>query len=296
MGACVKRPANPRRPWPPSDFDKAQPVKFPDDWASLQRTFKRDEVWDIIYYNFHTYDTDEVNWYLQEYVGCRETSPDGRNYRFGRQPGNSRPVVVYIPKWDWMPPGPHQKEARQAVITVLREPSVANLHFQAGTMELRRGDLTLVADAIEHGKIRLLHRPSLGHMAVYDPSRNRMAIPFDRLPPVGSRALIVHEAVHAVMDIRKVPQTMVEAESAAYIAQALYLKLHGLDMADSVVSPGFFANPRNFIAWRLIFDRAAAIADTVATTVSDGDLRALAAGLNISKTYENEGAPANDGI
>jgi hypothetical protein len=122
MDPRVKRPAR-LAPWPPSDFDKKQPVTVRDDWWTLQTLFKRDEVWDIIYFNFQTYDPDEVNWYLREYLGCRETTTNRLNYRFGREPGNRAPIYVYIPKWDWMPPGRHQKEGHRAVLTVLREPA-----------------------------------------------------------------------------------------------------------------------------------------------------------------------------
>lgn len=44
--------------------------------------------WEIIEANFATSVPEEVNWYLQEYVGCKKLGPKGRNYRFeGANPG-----------------------------------------------------------------------------------------------------------------------------------------------------------------------------------------------------------------
>jgi hypothetical protein len=299
MEPRVKRPAKLRSPWPPTDAQKAQTVTSWDDWWALATIFKRDDPWDIIYYNFETYDPDEVNWYLREWLGCRATSNDGLNYRFGRAPGDHTPMVIFIPKPDFMPPGPHQKEAQQAVLTVLRDPVAAHLGFKIGRMELKNGDLTAVALAIQSGKIRVVHRPTLGHMAQYLSSNpnNWMAVGFDRLPPIGGRALIVHEAVHAAFDIRRVPQTMEQAEAMAYIAQALYMRRYGIDIGNSVVQPAFNVNPSNFIAWTGIFTRASAIAKAIdRNDVSDVDIVLLAAALHLTETYRNEGAPANDGV
>lgn len=298
MEPRVKHPARLRSPWPPTDALQPQPVTPWDDWWSLQTHFKRDEVWDIIYYNFETYDTDEVNWYLREFLGCRATTIDGLNYRFGRASGDSNPIIVYIPTWDWLPPGPQQREAKQAVLAVLRDPVAANLHFKIGSMEVKPGDMALVADAIERGRIRIIHRPSMGHMAAYDSSRNRMAIPFARQPNVGDRSLIVHECVHAVMDIRRVAQTMQQAEGMAYVAQALYLKRNGLNLANTVVTPPFAVLPGNFVAWTGIFSKAAAVAIDIdnGVDVSFADLLLLGISLDLTDTYSHEAAPANDGI
>jgi hypothetical protein len=105
------------------------------------------------------------------------------------------------------------------------------LSFTLGRVGLRPGDLPAVASAIETGKITLIHRPTLGHMAIYDSQRNRMAIPFASLPPPDSQGLVVHEAVHAVMDMRKIKLNSIESEIMAYVAQALFLRRNGLDMA-----------------------------------------------------------------
>jgi hypothetical protein len=301
MEPRLKRPAKLRAPWPPTDSKQSLTVTLADDWWKLAKTFKRpqEDPWDIIYYNFETYDSEEVNWYLHERLGCRAKSPTQRNYQFGRDAGDSRPIIIYIPKDDYRPPGPHQKEARDVVLAVLRDPIASHLAFKIGSVELRPGDLTAVAHAIETGKITIIHRPLAGNMAYYTPKNpyNRMEVGFDHLPGPTDRALIVHESTHASFDVRSVPLTMEQSELMGYVAQALYQGKFGADLGDSVPQPAFSVNPSNFIAWTGIFGRAAAIAKAIQTgDPSAVDLALFAAGLHLSGTYRNEPAPANDGI
>ena len=250
MAPNVKIPRTLRTPWPPTeDLLQAETVTGTDDWWSLQKLFKRCDVWDIIYYNFATYNPDEVNWYLREWIGCQEVTPQG-NYRFHPTRGRA-PMRIYIPSHDWVPPGPQQAAAQRAALDILRDPVASTMTFTAGPVELRRFDLAAVAVGIETGKIAVIHRPCLGNIAYYrgrNP-RNQLLVPFASAPPLGMRALMVHEAVHAAMDVRSVPQTMQQSEGLSYIAQALYLHRNGVDLGAAVPSPPFAVNPRNFLAW-----------------------------------------------
>jgi hypothetical protein len=294
----VKVPSSLRYPWPPTDdLLQEQPVLGWDDWWSLQQLFKRCDAWDIIFYNFATYNPEEVNWYLRERIGCHDVSGDGKNYRFGALP-NGQPMHIYIPTDDWLPPGPQQADAKRTALQILRDPFASSLSFKVGSVELTPGDLLSVATAIDTGKIALIHRPCLGWMAEYQSGRNRLLVPFARTPDLGMRALMVHEAVHAAKDIDKTPLTMQESEALAYIAQALYLRRNGVDIGASVVQPPFIQNPRNFVAWTGIFKFAARIAEDIdhGNPVSDVDVAGLALSITVAPTYENEGAPLNDGI
>lgn len=298
MAPNVKRPRTLRAPWPPTDhLLKVQPVTGWDDWSSLQTLFNRCDVWDIIFYNFATYSPEEVNWYLQEWIHCHDVSSDGKNYRFGALP-DGHPMQIYIPTSDWLPPGPQQAAAERTALEVLRDPVASGLAFKVGTMELKPGDLTAVATAITSGKIGIFHRPCLGWMAEYRGGPNQLLIPFAAAPPLGQRALMVHEAVHAAMDIKKTPQTMQEAEAFAYIAQALYLRRKGNDLGATVVFPAFAQNPQNWIAWTGIFKLAASIAEDIDNGVSihPTQLIGLVSSISIAPSYQNEGAPPNDGV
>jgi hypothetical protein len=307
MAPNVKKPRTVRSPWPPTDdLLKVQPVLGWDNWWSLQTQNKRCDVWDIIYYNFATYNPEEVNWYLHEWIGCHDVSNDGKNYCFGALPGGL-PMQIFIPTEDWLPPGPQQANAKKAALEILRDPVALGLVFKIGTMELKAGDLAAVATAITSGRITVIHRPCLGRMGVYwgEPRkhwwtrpRKRLLVPFAKSPPVGVRALMVHEAVHAAMDIARTPQTMQQAEALAYIAQALYLRRKGENLGATEVVPSFAEDPRNYVAWKGIFKLAARIAEDIdlGHDVTNLELAGLMASISIAPTYQHEGAPANAGI
>jgi hypothetical protein len=300
MGANVREPRTLRTPWPPTeDLLKTQPVTQSDNWQTLKAQFRRCDAWDIIYYNFATYNSEEVNWYLREWIGCHDLSPDGKNFRFGLL-SNGHPMQIYIPTDDWLPPGPQQASTKTSAINILREASAWTLAFKAGPLELTRLDLLAVAAAIDIGKIRVIHRPCLGHIAYYDgrPNRNRLLLSFGSAPDLGLRALMVHEAVHAAMDIRRVPLNMQQSEGLAYIAQALYLRRNGYNMTNSVPSPPFAQAPINFIAWSGIFKFAASIAEDIdnGAPVDQLDLIGLSASITAAPLYWNQGPPSNDGI
>lgn len=298
MHPRTKKPATLRSPWPPTDAAGTVNVTPWEDWWNVGRLHGRSDPWDLISYNFDTYVPEEVNWYLHEWLGCELVSLDGLNYRFGRASGDTRPMTIYLPPPGWVAPGPNPEGARKVILDVLSEPGVAAMAFKVGRFELVAGDLTDVAQAIRSGRIRVVHRPSAGHMAYYNSWTNTMIVSWDTLPAFGSRALIVHESVHAVEDLRRMRQTMAESEAFAYVAQALYEQLHGLDLGSAVVAPGPLADPVNWIAWTGIFTRAAAIARQISSGAdpSDLDVGLLGASILTAPTYRNEGPPANNGI
>ena len=99
-------------------------------WTSLA-TGAGIGAWDLIRYNYPGLPTDlqeaarEVNWYFQEYVGCTRVTPDSRNCIFaGANPGE-----IWIP--NRTPPVPLTRDqiARNVVLSTLREPAVATMHF-----------------------------------------------------------------------------------------------------------------------------------------------------------------------
>ncbi len=51
--------------------------------------------------NFGTTDLAEVNWYLKNYVGCTQTTSDGKNYTFGAlkfSQANPLRAVIFVPR------------------------------------------------------------------------------------------------------------------------------------------------------------------------------------------------------
>ena len=84
---CILRPSNPVS----RDFVPAQGtpyrVKDNDSWQTVAQKNGIDE-WQLVRFNYPNLPADkqsaarQVNWYLQEYVGCRLLTADRKNYRF----------------------------------------------------------------------------------------------------------------------------------------------------------------------------------------------------------------------
>jgi hypothetical protein len=95
-----KRPLKPVWPWvQPPDTYKYK-VKTGDTWVSLGA--QNDHQYgaeQLIWINFglngteHFY-TDQVNWYLREYVGCRHSLDNGRNWAFT---DDANPGYIFLP-------------------------------------------------------------------------------------------------------------------------------------------------------------------------------------------------------
>lgn len=83
-------------------------VKDHDTWESIARQFDVKSAQYLIFVNFyvyvsaknpgsdpqHPYSTNEVNWYLREYVGCNVTKDGGKNWAFSN---SANPGIIYIP-------------------------------------------------------------------------------------------------------------------------------------------------------------------------------------------------------
>lgn len=90
-----KRPANPvpKGP-PPGKPGKPYRVQDGESWDTVAQKH-RIPVLQLIQYNFATRDPAEVNWYLREYVGCKLSTKDQKNWRFSSA---ANPGVIYIPR------------------------------------------------------------------------------------------------------------------------------------------------------------------------------------------------------
>jgi hypothetical protein len=83
-------------------------VKTNDDWYSVAKANGIAPL-DLIYFNFHTRDPAEINYYLRMNVGCTKHTRDQKNWMFS---SDASPGVIYLPpKAGWKrppapPPGP----------------------------------------------------------------------------------------------------------------------------------------------------------------------------------------------
>lgn len=64
-----------------------------DDWRSIASAHDI-SVRSLIWFNFHTLNPDEINWYLRRNVGCNKMTVDGLNWVFST---DANPGIIYIP-------------------------------------------------------------------------------------------------------------------------------------------------------------------------------------------------------
>jgi len=104
------------------------PIQGGDNWISIARRNSID-VWKLIEFNFQTRDPDEVNWYMRRNIGCRQSTPDGKNYIFtaGMTPG-----VIYIPPP--AAPSPRINYTVPGVFDIIAQPSGMTCWATVGTM------------------------------------------------------------------------------------------------------------------------------------------------------------------
>ena len=113
----------PRSPLP-KDYAPSQVsylVTNQDDWGTVARKYGFD-VTTLIYFNFHTHNTDEVNWYLRRNVGCNISRDGGRNWAFS---DSANPGKIYIPaskvNFDAEDTGPDDPGGRNKLAELLDE-------------------------------------------------------------------------------------------------------------------------------------------------------------------------------
>jgi hypothetical protein len=271
-----------------------------DSWVSLA-TGAGVAPWDLIRYNYPDLPSDlqqaarEVNWYLQEYVGCRKVTPNRRNYVFeGANPGE-----VWIPNAPSAVPLTRDQVARNIILSVLREPVVSMMNFGVGRLFIPATHYEWVAKAIEGNYITVREDPKLSGSAVYFWGANRIDVPvYSTRPSVGERALIIHECTHAIVDLRKLTTRVDETEGLAYVAQALYSNLQGLT-GRHIVS----ADPHDilsWVSWQIIFDESKRLANIVKTqrVVTEAEASTLYFAVRNANFYRHRvgNAEVNDGV
>lgn len=115
-----KMPRNQVSKVKPPEKSIAYPVASGQNWKSIAQDHRVD-AWGLIKFNFQTTNPDEVNWYLREYVGCHEPTPDRMNWRFSNDCKSKYPVwsgKIYIPTETWNFKSKHVVEGKATVSPV----------------------------------------------------------------------------------------------------------------------------------------------------------------------------------
>lgn len=206
--------------FPPPLGGKEHKVSTGDSFVSLANRYGRSDPWDIIEFNFRTRDPREVNWYLEYYVGCTKPSPDGKNYSFH---ASDNPGIIYIPPAGWKPS--EDLALRRLVTSALSGHIVNRLNVTNKGYQITGHSLALVANKVIDGEIGVVHDPSVGSgKAEYDSGTDVFHLGFRTATTPSTRGLIVHEAVHAALDLKTANVTVAESESLAYVAQSFYVR------------------------------------------------------------------------
>jgi hypothetical protein len=88
-----------------------------EDWASVAAQYNV-KVDDLIYFNFHTNVSEEVNWYLRRNVGCNVSNDGDLNWAFS---SSADPGIVYIPPSKVIDMEPEEVTADKPIMDRLQE-------------------------------------------------------------------------------------------------------------------------------------------------------------------------------
>jgi len=112
------------------------------------------------------------------------------------------------------------------VVGILKDEHCRSMDFYIAGLHVNGSGLAEVASQIDDGGIAVCGRDGMSTPGRYRNTRDELQVQNDLagvLDDAQNRALLVHEAVHALSDIRvSKKMTDLESESAAFIAQALY--------------------------------------------------------------------------
>ncbi|OYP36119.1 hypothetical protein CGZ80_10295 [Rhodopirellula sp. MGV] len=268
-------------------------MKDGDNWSNVaSREAGRSDPWDLIEFNFGTRDPREVNWYLESYLNCSKSS-DGKNYQFSSGDGE-----IYLPPADWDPA--IEKAMQLTVIRALTNWATKAINFQRGSHRVTTRELMVVGNAIIDGKIRVLQSSAIcTGRAVYDSDRNVIELGRGAGRTNASKALIIHECVHALFDLRCDTMTVGASESMGYVAQSIFMAQHTdnpeerlhVDIPDS----GTPEEVRNAIRRDAVFEQAWKIALLVLDRkpIPQSDWNMLSTAVSLHPKYRSDaGKPA----
>ena len=111
------------------------------------------------------------------------------------------------------------------VVGILKDEHCRAMDFFIAGLHVNGSGLGAVAQEIADGGIAVCGREGMSTPGRYRATRDELHVQSDLaegLDDSTKRALLVHEAVHALSDLRVSKMTDMEAEAAAFIAQALY--------------------------------------------------------------------------
>ncbi len=220
-------------------------VKTGDNWENVAIRDGRTYVWDLIRDNFQTDDPLEVNWYLQNFVGCT-VSKDGKNYSFDSSDavkmsdGTKRRGRIFT-KTDLnsttpLPIDDHD-QLRKGMLSAINGNSatIFNLSFSMYGFEVYGANFREIRDYLQHRKVGVKFDCSVGSgNAEYDSVNDLFVFGTKTFNNDLQIAHLVHEMTHAICDDKSAGHlTKQKSEAIAYVAQCLFIVKRGGTMVDS---------------------------------------------------------------
>lgn len=216
-----------------------------DNWEKIALRDSRTHVWDLIRDNFQTDDPEEVNWYLQNFVGCT-VSKDGKNYSFSStdavkmRDGTKRRGRIFT-KNDLRavpppPPPDDHEQLRKAMLDAISMYSgtIFGIGFSMCGFDLWGSNYRVIRDYLKDRKVGVKYDGALGvGQAEYDSYRDLFIFSSKSFGSITQAGHLVHEMTHAVCDDRRASRlTRQKSEAIAYVAQCLFVVRRGGALVD----------------------------------------------------------------
>lgn len=169
------------------------------------------------------------------------------------------------------------------VAAILSAPGLARINFTVGRVSVSHADFARVAKAISKGLIPVVLNKGNADSGSYNPATDIFKIPDDDLTKPDVRAVIVHEAVHAINDLRGKRLVRIEDETAAYLAHFMYLRMFDPRFSGGEIPEADGSSNTDFV--RLALQMARQLLDRFSVTESQvADLQDM---IVLLPTYGN---------
>ncbi len=186
------------------------------------------------------------------------------------------------------------------IVSTLRSPFCNRINFQVGPIQIQGTDYAGIAHYVEYQTIQVVQSSTVpSTMAAWDPTYNCFEV--GQSP---SQALIVHEATHAINDLRQLNVSTLLDEAGAYIAQMVFrlathptqralIRIHGAAATQTAFSQCINPPPNtDYQAWETncgtaVVGYAASIAENILSNrpIETAQLESLIAAIRADPRY-----------
>jgi len=110
------------------------------------------------------------------------------------------------------------------VLNAIAGPYTTYINFTLGGAFIHGSFLHKVGAAIHDERILVIYDPGISNLAEYRHWTDSLHVRFPRANTWRKRSIVIHEAVHAQMDMKSTPRPMHVSEGAAFVAQCIYYR------------------------------------------------------------------------